>query len=288
MTSRKRRSRGSEEVSGQPATPLHGHHGGRHGGRRRAAPERPDAYWIYGRHAVAAALGNPDRRCRRLMGTAEALAALGKAGALPRADLPPETVMREEIDRVLPRGAVHQGLALEAAPFEERRLDVLSVKGETVAPPIAVALDQVTDPRNVGAVLRAAAAFGARAVILPDRHAPHESGALAKAASGALETVPMVRVANLARALGEIKEMGYWCVGLDAHAGQTLADAAAGGTPTLLVLGAEGEGLRRLTAERCDFLVRLPISGAVESLNVAAAAAVALYALTTEGRESEE
>ena len=282
MTSRKRRSLRLEEVSGRPGEPLHGRHG-----RRRGAPERPDAYWIYGRHAVAAALGNPGRRCRRLMATNEALAALGKAGVLPRAGLSPQTVMRDEIDRVLPRGAVHQGLALEAAALEARRLDVLEVEGGADPPPIAVALDQVTDPQNVGAVLRAAAAFGARAVILPDRHAPHESGALAKAASGALETVPMVRVANLARALGEIKEMGYWCVGLDAHADQTLAGAAAGGTPTLVVLGAEGEGLRRLTAERCDFLVRLPISGAVESLNVAAAAAVALYALTTGRGENE-
>lgn len=233
--------------------------------------------WLYGTHAVLAALENPRRRCRRLVATATARhsleARLGAAGASPS-----ETWERAAIDAVLPPGAVHQGIAVHVDPLPDVRLaDVCRVVAEAAETRIVV-LDQATDPRNVGAVLRAAAAFSATAVIMQDRHAPEATGVLAKAASGALETVPLVRATNLARALATLKEAGFWCVGLDAGAAQTLAEAAPSGK-VALVLGAEGAGLRRLTRETCDGLARIPISQAVESLNVATAAAVALYEL---------
>lgn len=236
--------------------------------------------WLYGRHAVSAALLNPGRRCLRLVATEAALAELRRRDrGLDRPGLAVEAGAREAVARLLPPGAVHQGAALAVTPLSPRALDEVCAPPSTAgARRTALVLDRVTDPRNVGAALRAAAAFDALAVIVPDRHAPGESGALAKAASGALEAVPLVRVANLARALATLKRHGFWCVGLDAAAPETLAAADPGGD-VALVLGAEGAGLRRLTRERCDALARLAISVAVESLNVAAAAAVALYAL---------
>ena len=235
---------------------------------------------LYGRHAVIAALGNPKRDCRRLSATAPALAKLrGDLGEdLGRPGLIVVETERDEISRALPPGAVHQGLALECIPLAGLSLETACATSGNTARPIVV-LDRVTDPQNVGAVLRAAAAFDVRAVIVPDRHAPQESGALAKAASGALDIVPLVRVTNLARALASLKTLGYWVVGLDRAAAVSIAGGAPDG-PVALVLGAEGAGLRRLTRDGCDVTVRLPISDAVESLNVAAAAAVALYALT--------
>lgn len=248
---------------------------------RADADRRRDRLWLYGRHAVTAALANAQRSCHRLVATEAALAEMKRrrGAALARRDLEIAVVDRDELARVLPAGAVHQGVALEVAPLPD-----FAVETACTPPPDAasaatvVVLDRVTDPRNVGAVMRAAAAFGALAVIVPERHAPRESGALAKAASGALETVPLVRVTNLARALDHLKRLGYWCVGLEPGATGTIAETRPGGA-IALVLGAEGEGLRRLTRERCDFHVRLPMSGPVESLNVASAAAVALYAL---------
>ena len=245
-------------------------------GIRRGTSAASSGVWLYGRHAVHAALENPERRCRRLLLATPSSRSDDSAAALslPRG-LVSEHASRDAIEALLPPDAVHQGVALLVAPLPRRDL------GETCSPPSGgpvVVLDQVTDPRNVGAVLRSAAAFGARAVLLQQRHAPDESGALAKAASGALERVPLLRETNLARALDSLKEIGYWCVGLDAGGQQTLA-ALDLDRPTALVLGAEGAGLRRLTAERCDQLARLPIDERTESLNVSAAAAVALYEL---------
>jgi 23S rRNA (guanosine2251-2'-O)-methyltransferase len=234
------------------------------------------AVWLYGTHAVLAALANPARRCRRLLLTAEA--ARNLAGRLP-ANPQPEMVERGRIDQILPGASVHQGVALLAEPLAEPDLD-------TACEPVpgrrnmVVLLDQVTDPHNVGAILRSAAAFGARAVVVTERHAPEQTGTLAKAASGALEAVPLVRVTNLARALDDLADHGYWRIGLDGRAEKTLSEAAPDAN-IALVLGAEGTGLRRLTAEKCDLLARLPITSAVESLNVSNAAAVALYALAT-------
>ncbi|MFI4986576.1 MAG: 23S rRNA (guanosine(2251)-2'-O)-methyltransferase RlmB [Alphaproteobacteria bacterium] len=240
---------------------------------------------------MLAALANPLRRCHRLLLTAEARQALrqplaGLAASHP--GLAPEEVGRGELDRLLP-GAVHQGVALAVEPLEEPTLDELLRQAAAHETAALVVLDQVTDPHNVGAILRSAAAFGALGVVTTERRAPASSATLAKAASGALERCPLVRVGNLAMALEEIKAGGLWCVGLAAEAATPLAEADLSGR-VALVLGAEGTGLRRLTRERCDLLVRIPMSagpmsagpmsdGALASLNVSNAAAVALYEL---------
>jgi 23S rRNA (guanosine2251-2'-O)-methyltransferase len=234
--------------------------------------------WLHGLHPVAAALANPARRLRRLLLTEEAEAALRERLPPPWRIAPERAADRARFATFLPEDAVHQGAALLAEPLASPPLDRTLAEGGTG--PVLL-LDQVTDPRNVGAILRSAAAFGAAALVLQDRHAPPETGTLARAASGALEQVPVVRVVNLARAIGEAKRHGFWVVGLDAAAPVTLAQVHAGlaGRRAALVLGAEGEGLRRLTRESCDELARLPIAPAMESLNVSAAAAVALYEL---------
>ena len=260
--------------------------GGRSGfGRHRAPPARSGGegrgLWLYGVHPVLAALGNPRRRCRRLLATPEVARALANRleGLLAlRPGLERETRSRGEIDRLLP-GAVHQGLALEVEPLEEPTLEALLGQSAAASAAVLVVLDQVTDPHNVGAVLRSAAAFGALAVAVTERNAPAATATLAKAASGAVETTPLLRVTNLARALEEIKEAGFWCAGLDQEASQTLAEARLEGR-IALVLGAEGGGLRRLTREHCDLLLRIPMAASpVASLNVSNAAAIALYEL---------
>lgn len=248
-----------------------------HGSRFQGQGNRELPTWLYGSHACLAALHNPERYHRRLLLTREAREALG--GELP-ASPQPETVDRARLDTLLPPGAVHQGIALLTDPLEdpgvESLKEPLDAAGDEARETVLL-LDHVTDPRNVGAILRSAAAFGARAVIVTDRHAPEATGALAKAASGGLEVVPLIRVTNLARALDLLAEYGFWRVGLEMETEKTLAQAVNGIRRLALVLGAEDEGLRRLTREKCDFLAKLPMSGAVESLNVSAAAAVALY-----------
>lgn len=259
-------------------------------GPRPAACPRPaegrGALWLYGLHAVLAAAANPARRVRRLLAQPSTAPRLAAAAAVAGAARPPvETVDRQALDALLPPGARHQGIAVLAEPLPPTPLpELLDVVGEIPRASVVV-LDQATDPRNVGAVLRSAAAFGVRAVVVQDRHAPPPSGALAKAACGALETVPLVRVTNLARALAALKERGFWCVGLDAAAGTPLAAAHLGGR-VAVVLGGEGSGLRRLTRERCDQLARIPITAGMESLNLSAAAAIALYAVARIAREA--
>lgn len=229
--------------------------------------------WLYGYHAIAEAIKNPDRKMERLLATAAAAERLRRDCPAAR----PEIADRAAIEAVLPAGAVHQGLALLAAALPGRAIEeVLPPPGEDA---LIVMLDQVTDPQNVGAILRSSAAFGVRAVLVPRRHAPPVTGALAKAASGALEHVPLVEVGNLDRALQTLKEEGFWCVGLDGAAEQAI-DEPLPGRRLVLVMGAEGPGLRRLTAERCDLLVRLPTQGPIATLNVSNAAAVALYELS--------
>lgn len=255
--------------------------GGRSRERRSRGENAGAGDWIWGRHAVAAALANPARApFKRLVATPEALRGLqaGREGraALEAAGLVPETAATPgDVARLLPAGAVHQGVALSAAALEPLDLEAVAEPARGVL----LMLDQVTDPQNVGAILRSAAAFGARGVILQDRHAPPFTGALTKAAAGAVDKVPTVRVVNLARALERLGELGWRSVGLAGGSGIDLADALDG-QPTVLVLGSEGEGLRRLVGEHCEVLARIPMPGGFESLNVASAAAVALYETT--------
>ena len=253
---------------------------------RQRVPARPGRgeRWVYGRHAVAAALANPARRWRRLAvlagQEAEAAALMAAAAAVRLGE--GEAVQsfdRATLDRLLPEGAVHQGWALEVEPLITADLDdVLRAAAVTPGRSIVILLDQVSDPHNVGAILRSAAAFGAQAVILAEHGAPPASGVLAKAASGALDSVPLVREVNLARTLDRLKEAGFWCCGLDEAAPAPLASLDLG-PRVVLALGSEGGGLRRLVRERCDFLARLPTRPALPSLNVSNAAAVALYEL---------
>jgi 23S rRNA (guanosine2251-2'-O)-methyltransferase len=230
--------------------------------------------WLYGVHAVAAALANEARSLRVLLATPQAATQFESRAKTREVTL--QIKSAPDIARVLPEGAVHQGVALEAAPLIAPSLEQF-LDEQTQRRPLLL-LDQVTDPQNVGAILRSAAAFEAGAVILPRDHAPLDSPVLAKAACGALELVPLIAVTNLAQAMKTLKAQGYWCVGLEGEAERTIEDAGFG-VETALVLGAEGSGLRRLTREHCDLLVRLPISARMESLNVSNAAAIALYAV---------
>ncbi len=231
---------------------------------------------LWGRHAVTAALANPDRTVRKLWMTREAAAALAVPPVIPVtfADV-------ADLGRLVPADAPHQGVVAEVEPLEDMWLADLLELGRDDQRPLVV-LDQVTDPHNVGAILRSAAAFDALGIVTQDRHAPPESGTVARAASGALETVPWIRVVNLARALDEIAEAGFWRIGLTGHARRTLAETM--GTQRIaIVLGAEGEGMRQNTEAHCDELAKLPIGPKVESLNVSNAAAIALYAVASRG-----
>ena len=235
---------------------------------------------FWGRHAVVAALANPERMVRKLWGTREALAGLEMAS-----DLPVTFADVADLGRLVPGDAPHQGLVAEVDPLEDMWLGELIEQGKDGNRPLVI-LDQVTDPHNVGAILRSAAAFDALGIVTQDRHSPPESGTVARSASGALETVPWVRVVNLARALDELEEAGYWRIGLTGHADQTLGAALAGLGPdrrVAIILGAEGEGMRHNTEAHCDELAKLPISDKVESLNVSNAAAIALYAVAARG-----
>jgi 23S rRNA (guanosine2251-2'-O)-methyltransferase len=259
--------------------------------RQPPEPERPPSRraeeaasaarnaWVYGRHPVEALLANPARRVRRAIGLEDAQAWIAERMAVARArhgdGFRSEAVDRETLEELLPPGAVHQGVAVRADPLPELGIDDVA---EAAGDGIIVFLDQVSDPHNVGAVLRSAAVFGARAVVIPEHGSPPLTGVLAKAASGALEHVPLVRVTNLVRALERLKKAGFWSVGLDETAERPLAALELTGR-VALVLGSEGEGLRRLTRERCDHLARLPARGPLASLNVSNAAAVALYEL---------
>src|SRR5690606_11427834 len=219
-----------------------------------------------------AALANPARR-----GMGRLLATADRAAEIERERLAPQGHRGEIVDgpalaRMLPAGAVHQGLAFKVAPLEGVTLEALADPAEGVI----VMLDQLTDPQNVGAIFRSALAFGARGVVVQDRHSPALAGALAKAAAGATERLPCARVTNLSRALERLDDLGWRAVGLDGAAELTL-EQALDGRPTVLVMGSEGDGLRRLVAEHCEVMARIPMPGGFESLNVSNAAAVALY-----------
>lgn len=227
---------------------------------------------FWGKHAVSAALDNPDRKVLRAWTTREAAQFM----QFPQ-DIPVTIAEAPDLGRFVPSDAPHQGVVIEVEPLEDAWLDELLTSPPQRA--VLLVLDQVTDPHNMGAILRSAAAFGAIGIVTQDRHSPPESGVVAKAASGALERMPWVRVVNLARALEEIAEAGFWRIGLAGDADTALKDAL-GPDRVALVLGAEGAGLRHNTREHCDAIARLPITDAIESLNVSNAAAVALYAAT--------
>lgn len=247
---------------------------------RKERTAAAETVWLFGLHAVRDALLNPARDRLRLLVTKNAADKL--ADAIATSGMVPEMQDARKFAAPIDEGSVHQGAALEVRPLDWGPLEDVAAAG--VGKPLVVLLDRVTDPHNVGAVLRSAEVFGARAVIAPRHHAAPETGALAKTASGALERQPYLRVTNLSEAMVALREMGYVLLGLDGQAGITLAEgvAQARGRPLALVLGAEGPGLREKTRETCDALVRIPYGAAFGSLNVSNAAAVALYEATRE------
>lgn len=241
---------------------------------RESDHEPDEAVRLYGHHAVAAALANPLRPCRRLAVTANAQARLGALAARPGLEV--ATGTPRDLDRLVGADAVHQGAVLEAGPLPERALE--DVVPADPAPACVIVLDQILDPRNIGAILRTAAATGVAAAILPRHGSALLGGACAKAASGALDLVPLMTAANLGQALAGLKDRGFWLVGLDGAAAMPL-EAAPTYPRCALVLGAEGKGLRRLTREGCDLVARLSIEPRIESLNVSVAAGIAMYFL---------
>ncbi|CDN47468.1 23S rRNA (guanosine(2251)-2'-O)-methyltransferase RlmB [Neorhizobium galegae] len=231
---------------------------------------QPEQVFLYGLHTVRAALDNPERKLIKLSVTQNAFARLD-IGEPETLSFPIEFVSPQDIDRVLGPEAIHQGVMLETRPLPMRRLEALK------ASPLLLVLDQVTDPHNVGAIMRSAVAFGAGAVITTQRHSPTESGVLAKSASGALELIPYIQVTNLADAIEELHRLGFQTIGLDSEGPAPLEGTFAGGR-IALVLGSEGKGLRQKTRETVNALARLDMPGAIKSLNVSNAAAIALYA----------
>lgn len=289
---RGRRSRPGDHAQGKDSE--------RHSARRErsvgpATPTRPapsagpGLVTLWGRHAVAAALANERRSVVAIHGTAKTAATLASLlGDLPPArgaTLPePTTLEIKDLSDKVPFDAVHQGLVVIARPLEPRDLEVLLDQLSDVPDALLVVLDQVTDPHNVGAVLRSAAAFGAAGVIVQSRRAPPADGVLAKSASGALDLVPIIEVTNIARAIDTLKDGGFWCVGLSGDGEATIGAARLDGK-LAMVLGAEGPGLRRLPTERCDIIVRLPTESDFATLNISNAAAVALYEARRRQRE---
>ncbi len=246
---------------------------------RAAKDEAAQTLWLFGLHAVRDALLNPAREKLRLVVTRNAADRLGEA--IASGGLEPEIADPRKFPVPLDPGSVHQGVALEVRALDWGRLEDVALGDGTHAPRL-VLLDRVTDPHNVGAILRSAEVFGARAVIAPSRHSAPETGALAKTASGALERQPYLRIPNLGRAMETLKDMGYVCLGLDGEGDAEIGAIGAelSDRPVALVLGAEGPGLRARTRELCDHLVRIPAAGGFGSLNVSNAAAVSLYAVT--------
>ncbi len=248
--------------------------------RKKSKSDNPDAaVRLYGTHAVCAALQNPQRQVVKLWATANGAKTISDLNTAQ--NLIPDQLSPQELARLVPPDAVHQGLVADVTPLPENALEAIMARGRLI-----VVLDQIVDPRNVGAVLRAAAVFGAAGIIVTRHHSPRAEGALAKTASGALEIVPIVAVANLARTLSMMADAGFLVLGLDEHGSRTI-DQIDTNQPLACVMGAEGKGLRRLTRETCTELVRLPTGEAgadtqteFVTLNVATAAAISLYALT--------
>lgn len=236
--------------------------------------------FVWGRHPVLAALANPARK-----GTGRLMVTADRAEELERDRLTKghriEVVDGQALTRMLPVGAVHQGMVFKVQPLEGVALEDIAEPAEGVI----VMLDQLTDPQNVGAIFRSALAFGAKGIVVQDRHSPALAGALAKASAGATERLPCARVTNLSRALERLADLGWRAVGLDGSSEQSL-EQALDDRPTVLVMGSEGDGIRRLVAEHCDALARIPMPGGFESLNVSNAAAISLYECARAQRRS--
>ncbi len=239
--------------------------------RAQTVPQRSGDDIIFGLHAIAEALANPRRKIIDLRCTQNALPRL-EAALAARPGVEPQMVHRKEVDRIAGPDAVHQGAVLTARPLQQPHLDEIPRTGTVVL------LDQVTDPHNVGAIIRSCAAFAATALIATARHSPEGSAVMVKSASGAMEHVPFVKVTNLARAMDELRDYGFTLVGLDSEAAENVEELQIA-PPVALVLGAEGKGLRKLTRQNCDHLARLDLPGQIQSLNVSNAAALTLYAI---------
>ena len=238
----------------------------------RPVNKKSNSNWIYGHHAVTAALQNPNRKNILIKMTKDCQ--FDKALAQKT---PIQIVSRQEIDSLFNAGVVHQGIALQTSPLPPVSIEDIIEKTEAEEKTVILMLDQVTDPHNIGALLRSSAAFGAAAVILSDAGAPEENNStMAKSACGGLEIVPLVRVSNLARTIERLQKAGFWVLGLDGYAKKLINEDTLP-AKTVFVLGSEGDGMRRLTAEKCDYLIKLPISENMESLNVSNAGAIALY-----------
>ncbi len=227
--------------------------------------------FLYGRHPVTLALSNPRRKIKELYMTKGAL-----DGIHIPSDIPVRVVPREQLDSLVGKDAVHQGVVAKCAQLDTYTIEDLINDTASNKKTLVVILDQVTDPHNIGAILRSATAFFAAAVIVPEAGTPEETGVLAKSASGALELTPYIRVSNLSRAMDILKKNGFWCIGLDGYASHTIYETKLP-DKCVVVMGSEGNGLRRLTAEKCDDTVKLPMDTRVESLNVSNACAVTLY-----------
>lgn len=232
-------------------------------------------YFMYGIHPCMAALGNPDRQIDELIYSNDKI--LEKLPPLPKS-LRTRHADKSWFDKTLGADAVHQGIALRIGALDP--LDINDLSNDSEANQMVIILDQVSDPHNVGAIIRSAAAFGAKALVMTDRHAPDESGVLAKSASGALEIVPIMRYANLANAIKELKEIGFWIYGFAESGDETLTQAKFSGKIGL-ILGAEGPGMRDLTKKNCDFLMRLETTDQFSTLNVSNAAAIAMHQVFT-------
>ena len=243
--------------------------------------------WLYGDHAVFAALRNPDRKIKRLVMSKSKAEQIAEEDETLLSNVPsPELLPGDQIAALLPDNAIHQGIALKASALPSYDIMDVPALADSMGLTSVAVLDQVTDPHNVGAILRSAAAFGIAAVIVPDRHSPPITGVLARSASGAIETVPLIRVNNLARALDQLAEYGFWRIGMDGRADQDLEVAVKGAGKIALILGSEGKGLRRLTEEKCDLMGKLPIRPDIESLNVSNAAAIAFYEIARSARKT--
>lgn len=237
---------------------------------------------IFGKHPTLSALQNPNRRCHELWVTQSTLNTIGynNLKLLVKAKhIDFKIVENKDIEKLIGQETVHQGILLRVSPLETP--DLISVLATAAQKPFSliVLLDQVTDPHNVGAILRSAAAFDAEAVVTTTLHSPQESTTLAKSASGALEAIPFIKITNLVTTLKLMKDHGFWIIGLDGHTSTTL-ESVPNYTHMGLILGAEGQGMRSLTKQHCDLIVKLPITSKVESLNVSNAAAISLYSLT--------